>query len=373
VDEATQISERIIRFFRAWVRMPKEYIQTLPEEWRDKFPRILYTANPFGPSAPFFRRNFVKARPPMAIESVEGFKRQYIPSRAEDNPSIDLEQHKARLEGLHDKGLAKALDEGDWDAPVGEYFSQYDEVRHVTPPFMPPIGWFNYLTFDWGSAEPFAVCWWTVSDGQEFTDATGRTRWFRRGALICYREWYGCKEDDPAKGLEMRNEEIAKGIIARTPEKTSGLVLTDSLPFQDRGMSKDGKAYRIADVFADEGCPLQMANTARVTGWAQVRDRLIGIDSDPLLLIAENCRFTRDYLPALPRSSTNPEDAAESGEATHLCDCVRYACTARPLIKDAKPEKDNLSAPAPQPIITPKKLLSKMQDAGRYNRYQARR
>ena len=168
----------------------------------------------------------------------------------------------------------------------------------------------------------------------------------------------------------MRNEEIARGIRERTPEKTTGLILTDSLPFQDRGMSRDGRAYRIADVFAEEGCPLQPANTARVTGWAQVRDRLIGIDGDPLLLITENCRYLRDYLPALPRSTTNPEDAAESGEATHLCDCVRYACTARPLVRDAKREKaTTLSAPPNQVIITPRNLLKQLRarDYGRRN------
>lgn len=373
LDEATQISERLIRFFRTWCRMSREYRETLPVEWRDKFPRILYTANPFGPSAPFFRRAFVKARPYMAIEEIEGFKRQYIPSRAEDNPSIDLEQHRARLAGMHDPGLARALDLGDWDAPIGEYFPQWDETRHVAPDFIPPAGWFKFLTFDWGSAEPFCVLWWCVSDGQGFLDGSGRQRWFRRGALICYREWYGCDPEDPAKGVQMRNETIAAGIVQRTPEKTSGLVVTDSLPFQDRGMSRGGKAYNIADVFADAGCPLVRGNTARVHGWSQVRDRLIGIDGDPLLLIAESCRYVRDYLPAIGRSSTNTEDAEEDGEATHAADCVRYACMTRPLVKDdpaLKPEeKPTLSLVPKSANMLPSEILKRLQQQQHVRRY----
>lgn len=364
IDEATQISERLLRYFRAWCRMPAEFKAGLPEELRDKFPRIVYTANPIGPSVPYFRRHFVKARATMAIEDVHGFKRQYIPSRAADNLSISLQEHQARLDGLGDAALARALDVGDWDAPIGEYFPQYDEERHVTPDFEPPAGWFKFLTFDWGGSDPFAVLWLCVSDGQEFTDARGRKRWFRRGALIVYREWYGAQVDNPAKGLEMRNEDIAAGIIQRTLEPTSGLVLTDSLPFQDRGMSKNGKKWRIADVFRDAGCPLVRANTARVTGWAQVRDRLIGIDGDPLLLFVESARYCREYVPALPRHDAKPEDAAEHGEATHICDCLRYAATARPLVKDeiaAIPEKSDA------PTIKPAELLKRLKYGRSYH------
>ena len=369
VDEATQVSERLIRFFRTWCRVPKDWKESLPPEWRNTFPRILYTANPFGPSAPFFRRNFVKARAAMAIEDVEGFRRQYIPSRAEDNLSVDLALHKARLDGMHDPGLARALDVGDWDAPIGEFFPHWDETRHVTPDFKPPRDWFKLMTFDWGSADPFCVLWWCVSDGQEFTDGQGRTRWFRRGALICYREWYGCDPKDPAKGCQMRNEDIAAGIKARTLEDTSGLIVTDSLPFQDRGMSRDGKPYNIADVFSDAGCKLTMGNVARITGWTQLRDRLIGKDGDPLLLVTESCRFVRDYLPAIGRNPTNPEDAESDGEATHAADCVRYACTTRPIIKDQKPA---LPPPPKDGSICPAEILTKLKTQTKYP-YYARR
>lgn len=380
IDEATQISERLIRVFRAWCRMTPEVKKSLPEEYQQMFPRIIYTANPIGPSVGFFRRHFVKARPAFAIEMVDAFSRQYIPSRAEDNLSVDLEAHKARLAGIGDEGLARALDEGDWDAPVGDFLREWDEDKHVCPDFIPPAHWFRYRSFDWGTSEPFAVLWWAVSDGEPFKDKIRTIEngllvireeemWFPRGALIAYREWYGNRPDKEAEGLGLRNEDLAAGIYERSPESYEKNIttLTDSLPFQDRG----GKT--IAETFADtakcdvcnrivsernlhntkcketckrgDGTPgilkplnifLTRADTSRETGWSQLRSLLNGVFIDAndqertaMIFFTESCRAARDYLPALPRHPTRIEDAAEHGEATHIADCVRYAAMAR--------------------------------------------
>lgn len=335
IDEATQISERLIRFFRAWCRIPKEEQAKLPKEFRGKFPRIIYTANPIGASVGFFRRHFVFARPAYAIETIEGFRRQYIPSRYTDNLSVDEEAHKGRLAGIGDAAIAKALDVGDWSALAGDYFPEWDEDRHVVADFMPPPHWFKFRTLDLGYHEPTAVYWVAVSDGEPFQDGDGNERWFPAGALVFYREWYICNPEKPEEGLRLRNSDIARGILERTVEATSGITLTDSLPFQDRGLEKNSQKYTVADLFFDYGCPLTRGNTARIHGWAQLRDRLVGEELSngwcvPLIFFCESCRYARDYIPALGRNPNNEEDAAEKGEATHAPDAVRLACTARP-------------------------------------------
>jgi hypothetical protein len=390
LEEAPQMLERHIRFLRSWVSMPEEMRNKLPEQlkaylpWmqpeqvRELFPRIIYTGNPTGISMGYFRRHFVKAAPKGTIfrapEKEGGFRRQYIEAKVEDNPSESKDMVYARVKGLNDPSISSALLEANWDAPVGDFFPQYDEERHSTPAFTPPEHWFKFITFDWGSADPFAVIWWCVSDGVEFLGSLGESRWFRRGALIAYREWYGCDPNDPAKGLEMRNEEVAKGIVARTRERTSGLVISDAIPFTDRGMSnKQGKRYVIADVFKEAGCPLMQGNSARKYGWSQVRSRLIGhyngpdIPNDPMLLLAENCVYCRDYLPALGRHKTNPEDAQEKGEATHICDAIRLACATRPIVRDLKKEPTQEFR---KPVtMTPKEILRQLRYESNARRY----
>lgn len=392
-SEATQIATDRIRWLRGWVTMPVEMQEKVPDllgpiypnltrdQLRWFFPKILYLSNPIGASAGYFRRYFVNARPRYEIGKAPdedgGFMRQYIPAKVEDNPSEDPAATRRRISGIGDQATADALLNEDWDAPVGDFFRQYDDYLHTTPPLQPPAHWFKYLSFDWGGSDPFCVLWWAVSDGEEFEDVDEkgrkRKRWFPRGALVCYREWYGCEDDDHAKGLQMRNEDIAKGIADRTLEPTSGLVLTDSLPFQDRGDSRGGKTWRMADTFADCGVPLQRANTDRVFGCAEMRARLIGKDGFPMIYFCRDCAFVREYVPAVQADKKKRECYVESGEATHAADAARYAVAARPIVKDATPKIGTLSTPAPKPILTPSRIISQLENARGQSRYNSAR
>jgi hypothetical protein len=352
IDEATQIRARWIRWLRGWVDMPKNMLESLPDQYRGKFPKIIYTGNPIGLSVSYFRDNFVKAVPPETIWEVDeddgGHLRQFIPALLTDNPSADQKKKRAAIRGLGDEVIVDALETGNWDAPIGDFIKEFNEARHVVSDFVPPSHWFKFRTFDWGSAEPFAVYWIAVSDGKEFKDHNGVKRWFPRGALVVYREWYGCNPKYPSKGIGMTNRDIARGILERTPEETSGLTITDNLVFQERGMSINDKKYKTADEFFEEGVPLTLGNTARVYGYKQLKDRLKGqvYAHDwivPMLFICHSCKYLRDYLPALQRHKIKMEDAVESGEATHSTDAIRLACSARPFIRDAEILPDDLA------------------------------
>lgn len=389
-DEATYIARDHIAFMRGWCRMPSGMKDKLPEQLkgiypeyspaqlREFFPRIISTANPIGKSVGYFRRQYVKARPTLAIERASddegGFLRQYIPSTVYDNLSADPEANRRRLSGLG-KATAQAVHLGDWDAPIGDYFKDFEELTHVIPGFNPPKHWFKWRSFDWGSGDPFAVYWLTVSDGSEFTDSEGRQRYFPHGAIIVYREWYGCDDDDQSKGIHMRNQDIAHGIATRTLESQERwITLTDSYPFNDLGMTGPNKSakYTIADIFADEGVPLTRGNTARLFGWGQVRDRLKGGDRGPMLFITDNCPFLREYLPALETDPNNPEDAVSDGEATHSCDALRLGVAAKPFIRQAP--KDTIATAERERIkyMTVSGILEQLS-AGEKRGYRGRR
>ena len=320
VDEATQISEKMLRVFRTWVRAGEDFKQGLPTEWKGMFPRILYTANPVGLSLPYFRQHFVKSRPAYQIDSVDGFKRQYIPSSLVDNQAVDPEEARARIRGLGDPLLSHALIEGDWDAPLGDFYANYDETRLVIKDFEIPAHWYRYRVFDWGSAEPFAVLWAAVADGESHD--------LPHGAIVFYREWYGCQSDDNARGLHFKNEDIATGILRRSPDcSLDTITLTDSFPFRELG------GPSIASIFKANQVPLRLADTSRVTGWKLLRDRMQGnARGEPMVYAFESCEFLRYYWPMLSRHKTKPEDATEDGEATHIMDCARYAVATYPEI-----------------------------------------
>jgi hypothetical protein len=340
VEEATQLRESWLRFLRTRARMSSVFKDKMPAHLRERFPRILYATNPIGESQAYFRKYFVKAAPPFDIyraeESEGGMLRQYIPARLTDNPSLNAAEYSAKLQGLKDDTVTDALLQGNWDALAGDFLREYDDDAHTTPAFIPPHEWFKFRTFDWGFSEPFVCQWWTVSDGEPFTDHLQRQRWFPRGSLIMYREWFGANPDNTAEGLRLTNEEMARGIVSRTPEEYKWVTITDSKPFQSTGAVK---GLGTAEIFQANGVKLIQGDTGRVNGWMQLRSRLKGGDTGPMIYFCDICTNTREYLPALQRHELKPDDAAESGEATHCADAVRYACTARPLIKEV-PKQD---------------------------------
>lgn len=340
--ESTQIDATLIKWLSAWVTMSADMLSRIPPDLAGRFPRIIHVTNPIGPSSTYYRREYVEPRDPYTIGEVGHWKRQYIPALVEDNPSENAESTRQRVKGMGDAAIADALLNANWNALVGDFFPEYDERRHVVLDFIPPQHLFRFRSFDWGTAEPFVVYWIAVSDGEPFYDQEGYERWFPRGALLFYQEWNGADLQDPSKGLRMRNEDIAAGIIARSELGRDNIItLTDSKPFQDMG------GESIALTFQKCGVPLTRADTSRVAGWSQLRSRLIGVEIDsnsqervPMIFFCQSCRAARNYIPALPRhpSENKKEDAAEHGEATHACDAIRYACMvhAAAVIKDKK-------------------------------------
>lgn len=348
LEESGQMLERRIRALSGWVTMSDEMKSRVPEKWKGLFPKMFHVTNFLGPGMGFYRRGFLEQLEPFQIKKVGQFNRQYIPFYLDDNPHEDAEATRARIkEAFTDPATQQALLECNWRAAVGDFFTEWSFERHVVRDFYPPGHWLRFRTFDWGTADP-AVCYWiAVSDGEAFKDGEGNERWFPRGALIFYNEWYICKsEKEPGVGARMRNEDMAAGIVSRSEHGFTNVpTLTDSFPFQDKG------GETIADTFRKEGVVLTLGDTSRVPGWSHMRSRLIGIEIDsnwvdetgkvvrvPMIYFTQRCKYASDYIPALPRhkSETKSQDAAEHGEATHACDAIRLACMAHSVIKDRK-------------------------------------
>jgi hypothetical protein len=327
IDELTHFSETIYRFLRGRVRLGA-FSQSIPERWRDQFPRILAGANPGGVGHHFVKQTFIDGARPLLIRDMPpkdgGMRRQYIPARLDDNPSMD-EGYADRLAGLGNEALIRAMLEGDWDIVSGAYFTEFSRSRHVIKPFTIPLHWTRYRAFDWGSAKPFACYWIAVSDG-------AMTK-FPRGALIVYREWYGMKPDQPNVGLKMTADAVAREIVRRDQQETTtgnGWGVADPAIFAEDG------GPSIAEAMRAEGCRWRQADNKRKPGWEQVRIRLTGDeDGRAMLYVFETCVHLIRTLPALQHDEHDPEDV-DTNQEDHAPDALRYGCMARPIVREQK-------------------------------------
>lgn len=312
--------------------------------------QMILTANPGGPGQlwlreryglhPFPRKPVVRRR---VLSNGGVHKMAVIPSRITDN-KIVMRADPEYINRLHMVGspeLVKAWLEGDWSAVEGAFFSEWSQSRHVIEPFEIPEDWTRFRSMDWGFAKPFSVGWWAVAG-----DDLGQ---IPRGALIRYREWYGCVDGKPNTGLRLTAKEVAKGIAEREAGENVSYGVLDPAAFsQDGGpshaeeMMQEGIVFRRAD-------NRRIQNFGAMGGWNQMRQRLRGeVISAPgetplrygraMLLVFDTCRDAIRTVPVLQHDDKRPEDLDTEAE-DHIADEIRYGCMSRPYTPTATPKK----------------------------------
>lgn len=302
--------------------------------------QLILTANPGGVGQQWIKHRYIDPAPrglkPLVRVLPNGAEHRYvyIPSRVQDN-RILLQNDPSYINRLHLVGspeLVRAWLDGDWSVIAGAFFPEWNFDQHVVAPRSLPSYWLKFRSFDWGSARPFSVGWWAVSDGQ--------LPEFPRGSLVRYREWYGATHDGegrtiPNTGMRLTAEEVADGIIERerndvTGPRTMGGVADPSIFAEDGGPS-------IADRMAARRVFWRPADNTRVGqrgamgGWDQVRARLKGDGEKPALYVFSTCLDLIRTVPALQHDDGRPEDVDSDGE-DHAADELRYACMSRPYV-----------------------------------------
>jgi hypothetical protein len=268
----------------------------------------------------------------------------YIPSRVQDN-RILLAKDPGYIDRLHLVGspnLVKAWLEGDWSVIEGAYFPEFSMDKHVIAPFEIPEHWARIRAMDWGSAKPFCVLWFAVSDGTVPA--------IPRGALVAYREWYGWN-GEPNVGCKMVASAVGDGIRKlERGEKLSDEVLDPAAFSQDGGPSIAERLnlnFRRAD-------NARVARSGAMGGWDQVRERLVGDERGPQLLLFSTCTHIIRTLPGLQHDANRPEDVDTDAE-DHAPDTLRYGCMSRPWVRDAP----NLPKPRFETQLTVNELLKR--------------
>jgi len=328
------------------------------------------TGNPGGPGHHWVKDRYVDPCPTgylvitqnETIELSDGtlveasLSRVFIPSKLRDNPKL-LQNDPSYVMRLRETGspaLVKAWLEGDWNGVDGTFFSEFDESRHVLRGVLHlPAHWTRFRALDWGSAAPFSVGWYAVSDGS--------LPEYARGALIKFQEWYG-SSGKPNVGLKMPASSVAQGIVRRDEGMKIAYGVADPSIFANNG------GPSIAEMMLIEKASFFRGDNARQAGWEQMRKRLAA--EKPLLLFHESCEHTIRTLPYLQHDEKNAEDLDTDAE-DHAVDETRYAVMSRPLTKDLKPATSRLDLTKGQAYPTINELIKrqKVRDANRSARY----
>ena len=235
---------------------------------------------PYKPTVEDFRNPF--------DGSVRTLTRTFIPARLVDNPRLlaNDPDYVARLQQSGPTELVRAWLEGDWSIVQGAFFDKWSP-RNVIEPFAVPREWPRIRAFDWGYAAPFSVGWWAVV-GDDHPLGGGGV--LPRGALLRYREWYGCS-GRPGEGLRLEAEAVARGILERERGETIALPVADPSIFSENGgpslaerMRRCGVRFRPAD-------NSRVGRAGAMSGWDQMRARIAGTARGPLLAVFSTCRL----------------------------------------------------------------------------------
>lgn len=261
------------------------------------------------------------------VKTMVSLSRVFIPSKIGDNQLLIRNDptYILRLRQSGSEALVKAWLEGNWDIVDGAFFDEFDESRHVLLSrewlHRIPAAAMRFRAFDWGSAKPFSVGWYAVSDGSWGLPV---------GAMVKYREWYGAC--GPNKGLKMTSDLVAEGILTREKgERISYGAADPSIFIRDGGPS-------IGETMIVRGCMWKRADNRRKPGWEELRRRLVGVDGQPLLYFLDTCEDTIRTLPTIQHDDVDPEDLDTEAE-DHALDETRYAVMSRPWVTSEKTEK----------------------------------
>lgn len=258
--------------------------------------------------------------------------RGYVPSRVTDNPFLG-QDYVANLvmSGAGSAALVRAWLEGDWDAIEGAFFHEWSAAKHICMPFEIPTHWTRFRSIDWGTAKPFSVGWWAVASDDTPIE-NGRI--VPRGAMVRYREWYGCEPGKPNTGLKLSAATVARGVVERSRDENIDFTVIDPAVFANTGGQTIGEAFAANGVECIRADNTRVARSGAMSGWNNIRQRLEGDGDRPYLFVFDTCRDTIRTLPVIQHDKNRAEDVDTEAE-DHAVDEIRYACAARPWITKA--------------------------------------
>ncbi len=309
IDEATQLSEYQFSIFKASLRGVNDFPK-----------RIYLTCNPGGIGHSWVKRLFIDKS---FYPNEDPLEYKFISAIVYDNEALLLsdpdyvEQLKALPQRLRDAWLY-----GKWDVFEGQFFSEFNESRHVIGANAIPNNIKRYLAFDYGFDMLAVLLVSKDEDGNLYIEDE-----------LC----------EPNLTLGEAAFEIVDFIKGR---KVEYAVASPDLWNRRQDSGKSG--YEIMQ--SVYGMPAMIAaDDRRIPGWRALKEYLSCREGKPNLYIASRCEELIHSMQSLLCDKNRIEDAAnEPHSITHLPEALRYAVMSRFSLPKSQKEKLPFSFKTPQ-------------------------
>lgn len=267
VDELTKNSKETFDFLRFRMRWPGL-----------EHPKFGGASNPGGKGHAWVKKLWITREFPEELKS-NAHQFDFVHAKASDNPYLN-ESYYQSLRTLPPE-MARKFAEGDWNVFAGQYFTNFDEARHVHEAGSIRLQpwWPRWISCDWGYGHPLCVHW-HAKDGDR---------------IITYRELYGSRIGETVLGE--RIAELSEG------EKIQRFFLSPDA--FDKRTSQNTIAECVGESVSKYGIPRPVpADNSRISGWRLMYDLF---DAD-LWTISDTCTNLIKSLPTLIRDEDNIED-----------------------------------------------------------------
>lgn len=287
------------------------------------------TTNPFGAGHSWVKQRFIDPKPNLtskgSVVPIDGdsvlirfdgdiMENHYL---VENDP-----EYIAQLEAIENEALRMAWRFGSWDINAGSYFHGYlSKERNMVKPFIPPLDWPRWRAFDWGSAKPYSIGYWTMSPD---------------GVMTMYREIYGDGGKPDVGTGETWDQISAKMAKAEEMELKAGCEFRNN-PADHNLWTNQGYEKDLAELFYSKGQSWVKANKgkgSRINGWSLMKQMF----RDGLIQVTSDCGHWWRTVPNLMPNENDWEDIDTDGE-DHSADQTRYAVVSRHMASQKKAEK----------------------------------
>lgn len=265
-------------------------------------PCFLGATNPTGRGLHWIKDLWINRKFPEELEDLK-HEFAYVPALVTDNPYLTEDYAKA-LKGLP-LLKRKALLEGDWSIPEGQYFTNWNrEERVVSPHVIRELArdwWPRWISQDWGYKHHSPIHWHTVGDvmPEDALRLLGRKWDAPKKCVFTYREHVVSLSEEGQSEEEWAitvAEMTQSSSVAETKNMRRYFLSSDAF---GQKSSANTPAEIISRVMRKYGMPspepANMSAGSRVAGWRFVY-QLIQSDS---WFISDRCPEALNAIPAL--------------------------------------------------------------------------